>query len=158
MKMENLRDLKDVITVVYAKMISEVPMRSDLASFLVDMTKSSLLTFTASYKQFEQTIGSSEDLYAHWLNTQLQVMTLLDGDDALLTRHAEAVYKTLLGTSGGPSADIFPQGNDKKKELPDPPLSVKMALAFRVFLDNIDVIAAPPPPGTQTAAQQGAKQ
>jgi hypothetical protein len=145
-KMENLRDLKDVITVVYARMITENPMRSDLASYLVDMTKKSLLTFTSGYVDFEKLIGGETDLYAHWMNTQLQVMTLLDGDDALLVRHTRTVYETLLGTTGGPAADVFPKDFDyaKKRELPNPSRSVMIALAFRVFLDNIEIVAAPP--------------
>lgn len=159
-KMENLRDLKDVITVVYAKMITEVPMRSNLASHLVDMTKKSLLTFSASYKQFEQSIGQDVDSYAHWLNAQLQVMTMLDGDDTLLSSHAETVFRTLLGTAGGANADVFPKTDDKNKEIvvPNPSRSMKIALAFRVFLDSIDVIAAPPGAPAPPQVKQGSSQ
>ena len=152
--MENLRDLKDVIVIVYAKMVTEVPMRSDLASYLVDMTKKSYLKFMESYVEFEQIIGNDEDLYAHWLNAQFQVMTLLDGDDTLLTNHTEMVYQTLLGTPGGASSDVLPTKESMKKNEPlsKPPRSAQIALAFRVFLDNIEVVEqtvnpqAPPAP------------
>lgn len=152
MKMENLRDLKDVIIVVYVKMISEVPMRSNLASELVDMTKKSLLKFKETYIEFEKRIGEETDMYAHWMTAQLHVMTLLDGDDKLLHHHAQTVYQTLLGTSGGGSADLFLDKDGKKKDVaPDYSRSVLIALAFRVFLDNIEVVteaagATPTPP------------
>jgi len=152
MKMENLRDLKDVIVVVYAKMVSEVPMRSDLAFRLVDLTKKSYLKFMASYVDFEKIIGADEDLYAHWLNVQFQVMTLLDGDDTLLVNHTNMVYQTLLGTPAGSTSDLLPKEPLKKTEsLTLPPRSTQIALAFRVFLDNIEVVEETVNPGAPPA-------
>lgn len=156
-KMETLRDLKDVIVVVYAKMIEEVPLRSNLPYELVDFTKKSLLLFKQSYIEFEKRIGTDTDMYAHWMTAQLHVMTLLDGDDKLLRNHSKTVFETLQGTSGGHTADLFLGKDTRKMESVDYPRSVHIALAFRVFLDNIDVIMeaagkTPPPP-----AREGAK-
>lgn len=161
MKMENLRDLKDVIIVVYAKMITEVPMRSHLASHLVDLTKKSLLKFKGSYSELEKLIGSDTDSYAHWITAQLHVMNLLDGDDTLLKRNTEVVLQTLMGTPGASGADFFTgaESATKKKEADDYPRSLHIALAFRVFLDNIEVIteAAGKAPPAPTPPAAGAK-
>lgn len=140
MKMENLRDLKDVMIVVYAKMIQEVPLRSNLPYELVDFTKKSILKFKEAYIEFEKRIGDDTDMYAHWMTVQLHVMTLLDGDDKLLVHHAETVYGTLMGTSGGSNADVFFDKDKKRVDQPNYPRSVLIALAFRVFLDNIEVV------------------
>lgn len=140
MKMENLRDLKDVFVVVYAKMATEVPLRSDLVFKIVDLTKKSLLKFKATYADFEKIIGEDEELYAHWLNVEFQVMTLLDGDDSLLIKHSDMIFNTLLGTPGGGGGDMFVAGA-KEKVLPTLSRSALIALGFRVFLDCLDVTA-----------------
>lgn len=139
-KMETLRDLKDVIVVVYAKMIEEVPLRSDLPYELVDFTKKSLLTFKEGFIEFERRIGEDTDMYAHWMTVQLHIMTLLDGDDKLLQHNTKTVFETLSGTSGGSNADLFLGKDNKKMNGPDYPRSVHIALAFRIFLDNIEVV------------------
>lgn len=151
MKMETLRDLKDVIVVVYAKMVDEVPLRSNLPYELVDFTKKSILKFKEAYIEFEKRIGEDTDMYAHWMNVQLHVMTLLDGEEKLLQHHTKTVFETMLGTSGGDNADLFLGKGNKKMDPIDYPRSVQIALAFRVFLDNIEVVMAaagktPPPP------------
>lgn len=156
MKMETLRDLKDVIVVVYAKMVEEVPLRSNLPYELVDFTKKSILKFKEAYIEFEKRIGEDTDMYAHWMTVQLHVMTLLDGDDKLLQHHAKTVFQTLTGTPGGDSADLFTGKNNAKLAPTDYPRSVHIALAFRVFLDNIEVIMeaagkTPPPPPREGA-------
>ena len=149
-KMETLRDLKDVIIVVYAKMVEEVPLRSNLPYELVDFTKKSLLKFKEVYIEFEKRLGEDTDMYAHWMTAQLHVMTLLDGDDRLLQHHTKTVFETMMGTSGGPSADLFLGKGNTKMGAGDYPRSVHIALAFRVFLDNIEVVLeaagkTPPP-------------
>lgn len=159
-KMETLRDLKDVIIVVYAKMIEEVPLRSNLPYELTDLTKKSLLLFKQSFIGLEKTLGGDTDMYAHWMTVQLHVMTLLNGDDTLLRHHTKTVFQTLQGTSGGQTADLF-LGKDNKKMVPDDyPQSVHIALAFRVFLDNIEVIMeaagkTPPPPAPAVKKEGG---
>lgn len=156
MKMETLRDLKDVMIVVYAKMVEEVPLRSNLPYELVDFTKKSILKFKEAYIEFERRIGEDTEMYAHWMNTQLHVMTLLDGEEKLLQHHTKTVFETMKGTSGGDSADLFLGKSNKKMEPIDYPRSVQIALAFRVFLDNIEVVMAaagkaPTPPPKEGA-------
>lgn len=156
MKMETLRDLKDVMIVVYAKMVEEVPLRSNLPYELVDFTKKSVLTFKEGYIEFEKRIGEDTDMYAHWMNAQLHVMTLLDGDDKLLRHNTKTFFKTVSGSPGGSNADLFLGNANKKMEPDDYPLSVHIALAFRVYLDNIEVVMAaagktPPPPPKEGA-------
>jgi len=140
MKMETLRDLKDVIIVVYAKMVEEVPLRSNLIYELTDFTKKSLLKFKEGYIEFEKRIGEDTDMYAQWMTCQLHVMMLLDGDDKLLVHHTKTVFDTLTGTSGGDNADLFLGKDNRKMGAGDYPRSVHIALAFRVFLENIEVV------------------
>lgn len=144
MTVEKLVDLKGVITVVYAKMVAENPLRSNLIFYLVDTTKKSLLKFLEAYVEFEQIIGGDEELYAHWLNVQLQVMTLLDNNPKALVLLATTVKDTLKETPGGMHADIFKEANRNKDQINT--RSVQIALAFRVYLDDIDVVAEAEPP------------
>lgn len=156
-KMETLRDLKDVMIIVYAKMVEEVPLRSNLPYELVDFTKKSLLKFKETYIEFEKRLGEDTDMYAHWMTIQLHVMTLLDGDDKLLRHHTKTVFETMMGTSGGSSADLFLGKNNAKMAEGDYPRSVHIALAFRVFLDNIEVVleaaGKTPPPQRNVGAK-----
>lgn len=150
-KMETLRDLKDVIVVAYVKMVEEVPLRSNLPYELVDFTKKSILKFKEGYIEFEKRIGEDTDMYAQWMTVQLHIMTLLDGEDKLLHHHTKTVFDTLTGTPGGSNADLFLGANNRQLAATDYPRSVHIALAFRVFLDNIEVVLeaagkAPPPP------------
>lgn len=149
-KMETLRDLKDVMITAYAKILGEVPLRSDLIYELTDFTKKSILTFKKSYIEFEKRIGEDTDMYAHWMTAQFHVMTLLDGDDKLLQHHTKTVFDTLMGTPGGSNADLFLGVNNRAMTPADYPRSVHVALAFRVYLDNIEVVMesagqTPPP-------------
>ena len=158
--METLRDLKDVIITVYAKMLEEVPLRSNLIFELTDMTKKSLLLFKDSFIKFEKSIGEDTDMYAQWITVQLHIMMLLDGDDKLLQHHTKTVFQMLRGTSGGSNSDLFLGKDNKKMEPSDYPQSVHIALAFRVFLDNIEVImeaAGKPLPPALPAKKEGGK-
>lgn len=154
--MSTLMELKEVVITAYAKMLNEKPLRSNLIYHLSDLTKSSMLTFTAAYAKFEKTIGQDEELYAHWLNVQLQIMTMLNGNVLPVEVNFKSVVETLAGHPGGESSDIFTLMGPKK-DFPTASRSYKIALACRVFLDDIDIVEEEKPPAPERGARREAK-
>ena len=155
--MTTLMELKEVVITAYAKMLNEKPLRSDLIYRLTDLTKSSMLTFTSAYIAFEKVIGQDEELYAHWLNVQLQVMTMLNGNALPIETNFKSVVETLSGHPGGENSDVF-RLMGPKKDFPEVSRSYKIALAFRVFLDDVDITEEETPPPAERPAQVRTKQ
>lgn len=126
--MDKLIVLKDVVSKVYADMITDP--RTELVLAMGPMFRRPLIRFDEAYETFIATVTSDSALFDRWLNVQVQVLTELSGDaKQALVQLKDTFNEILEDTPGGETATF--EGGDLEKK------SFIIALAFRIYLDAL---------------------
>lgn len=127
--MDKLIALKTVIERVYVNINHDG--RKDIIVPMGSMFHKPLVVFDEAYKNFIETVAKSSELYDRWMNIQIQVYTELQDDQDAIPQFGEIFRTVLKGTEG---ADVAVFDPERFKDT-----SFVVALAFRVYLDAINI-------------------
>lgn len=136
--MDRLIILSTTIKQVYGNLLQDQD-RIQIIHHFQSLLKRPLVRFDEAYSTFIKSVGSNTDTFDRWLNIQFQVITLLAEDQEALKQLPKMFQEVLATTEGGEALDAKDPDDYKR-------YSFLIALAFRIYLDDMPIANRNPTP------------